>query len=124
MTETNPIMKARAAWGDEIPDWVLLLASACATSSQNKVAAQMNRSASLVSAVLSRKYRGDLVAVEEVVRGVFAAATVECPELGTIPTNVCRDWQLKSRSFVNVNSQRVRMYRACNRCPRCQKGDA
>lgn len=116
--------KARMAWGDDCPDWVVTLATACDETSQNKVAVQINRSASLVSAVLSGKYRGDMTAVEEVVRGVFEAATVECPELGTIPSNICRDWQLKSRSFVNVNSQRVRMYRACNRCSRCRKEGA
>jgi hypothetical protein len=44
------------------------------------------------------------------------ARTVECPQLGTIPSNVCRDWQ--RRPFLNTNAQRVAMYRACARCPR------
>lgn len=118
---SGPVETARAAWGEQMPDWVMMLANACAEASQNKVAVRMNRSASLVSAVLNRKYRGDMEAVEDVVRGVFAARTVECPALGTLPVNECRDWQLKARSFVNVNSQRVAMYRACNRCPRCKK---
>ncbi len=78
----------------------------------------MNRSASLISAVLANKYKGSLEAVEEVYRGVFRSLTVECPSLGTIPANTCRDWQLKAAKFVNVNAERVRMFRACNSCAR------
>ncbi|APZ54146.1 hypothetical protein [Salipiger abyssi] len=115
---------ARAAWGGEMPDWVERLAAECAQTSQNKVAARLNRSASLVSAVLRNKYRGDMTAVEEVVRGVFERATVRCPALGEIRANVCRDWQQKSRSYSNVNSARQRMFRACNACPRKRKEGA
>lgn len=114
----GPVEKAQAAWGAALPDWVLGLAKVCAESSQSKVASRMNRSASLVSAVLANSYKGSLDAVEEVYRGVFELAVVECPALGTIPTNECRDWQMKAGRFVNVNSQRVAMYRACHACPR------
>ncbi|MDQ7775188.1 MAG: hypothetical protein Q4615_04365 [Paracoccus aminovorans] len=109
---------AREAWGEDLPDWVAALARECAATSQNKVAARLGRSAALVSQVLRRKYAADLAGVEQVFRGVFEHLTVECPSLGTIPANVCRDWQLKAARFVNVNSERVRMYRACNSCPR------
>lgn len=119
---TGPVAKARAAWGAAIPDWIEGLARECATTSQNKVAARMHRSASLVSAVLANKYLGSLEAVEEVYRGVFENAVVECPALGTIPANSCRDWQLMAVKFVNVNSERVRMYRACHSCPRFNRG--
>lgn len=115
---SGPVEIARAAWGEALPDWVERLAAECAASSQNKVAGQLNRSASLVSAVLRAKYAGDLAAVEDVVRGVFEATTVECPQLGTIPTNDCQDWRRKSLRFAPINSMRVDMYRACNRCPR------
>ncbi|MFD1914140.1 hypothetical protein [Halodurantibacterium flavum] len=117
----GPVEIARASWGADIPAWVLRLAEECARSSQNKVAAQMNRSASLVSAVLRAKYKGDLDAVSEVVLGVFGGATVDCPALGTVPANLCRDWRARSTRFENVNALRVRMYRACNSCPRNRK---
>lgn len=109
---------AREAWGEALPDWVERLAQECEASSQNKVATRLNRSASLVSAVLRNKYQGDMTAVEEIVRGVFERATVACPALGTIRTNLCRDWQVKSRTYSNINSERQRMYRACSKCPR------
>lgn len=117
----TPIDIARASWGDGIPDWIVALASECEATSQNKVAARIGRSPALVSQVLRAKYPGDLAAVEELFNGVFRSAQVDCPELGTIPANECRQWREKSRRFVNVNSLRVRMYRACNRCPRCKK---
>lgn len=115
---SGPVETAREYWGENMPDWVALLASHCAESSQNKVAKRMNRSAALVSAVLRNRYEGDMGAVEEVVRGVFELATVACPALGEVQTNICRDWQLMAAKYSNENSERVRMHRACNRCPR------
>lgn len=119
---TTALDTARACWGAALPDWVELLATRCVASSQNRVAAEINRSAALVSAVLRNRYAGNLAAVEEVVRGVYERATVDCPALGAIRANICRDWQLKAVRFSSENSQRVTMYRACNRCPRGRQG--
>ena len=113
----TPTQRARAAWGADAPAWVMTLAQACEAESQAKVAARLNRSASLVSSVLAGKYTGDLAAVEEVVRGVFMAERVTCPALGTIPSSTCQDWRRASARLVNVNALRVQMFRACNRCP-------
>ena len=117
MTET-PVDIARTAWGTALPDWVQRLAEECTASSQAKVAARLGRSGATVSQVLRNKYAAKLDAIEEVVRGVLMDATVECPALGTISTAACRDWMIAARSFSNVNSERVRMYRACRGCPR------
>lgn len=117
----TPVERALEAWNGAPPDWVVTLAEACNATSQNKVAVRLERSASLVSAVLSNKYKGDLKAVEDLVRGAFEAVTVQCPALGRIPTDECRHWQTKARDFVNVNALRVQMYRACKNCPRAQK---
>lgn len=121
---SDPVETAREHWGKDLPDWVALLADRCAETSQNKVAKRLNRSAALVSAVLRNRYEGDMQAVEEVVRGVFELATVVCPALGEVQTNLCRDWQMKAAKYSNENSERVRMYRACHRCPRFSKGGA
>lgn len=118
---STPSEIAREHWGADLPDWIADLARECEASSQNKVAARLGRSASLISQVLRAKYPGDLGAVEELFNGVFNAATVECPALGKIPANECRHWREKSRNFVNINSLRVRMYRACSNCPRNRK---
>lgn len=118
---SGPVETAREAWGEAMPDWVARLAAECAATSQTRVAARMERSTTLVSQVLRAKYPGDLAAVEDVVRGVFEGAVVECPQLGTIPSNDCQDWRRKSLRFSSVNSMRVDMYRACHRCPRNRK---
>lgn len=118
---SGPLDIARASWGDQMPGWVERLAVECAASSQNRVAARLNRSASLVSAVLRNKYRGDMAAVEEAVRGTLERTAVACPARGTISWTLCRDWQRQSQVWSNVNSERQRMYRACNACPRNRK---
>lgn len=117
--EQTRLDRARAAWGDDIPDWVEELARQVDANSQNAVARRLKRSAALVSNVLSRKYTGSYAATEDVVRGVYMAGVVECPSLGTIPTSDCRDWQ--NAPFLNTNSLRVAMFRACRRCPLAEK---
>ncbi|WP_121064686.1 hypothetical protein [Chachezhania antarctica] len=112
---------ARAAWGPEIPDWVVTLARECAQASQNKVAAQLGYSAALVSQVLRRKYPGDLRAVETAVRGAYEEFVIACPALGEIAPKLCQEWRGKARKYSNENSQRVRMFRACNACPHFRK---
>ncbi len=118
---TGPLETARAAWGEDLPDWVEALARECEASSQSKIAARLGRSPALVSQVLRNSYKADLAGVEQVFRGVFESLTLDCPALGTIAANACRDWQLKANRFVNVNSLRVRMYRACHACPRLNR---
>lgn len=113
---------ARAAWGDPLPDWIAALAAACAASTQRQVAEQLGRSAGLVSQVLRNKYPGDMAAVEEAVRGAFMHAVVACPALGPIPPRSCEEWRRAAAEFQNTNPTRVRMYRACHRCPRFRKG--
>ncbi len=104
------------------PEWVVALAIECDGTSQSAVARKMSRSPALVNQVLKNNYKGDLKAVEELVSGLFMNGTVTCPALGELPSNQCQEWRRKSRKFVNVNSQRVMMFRACRRCPRNQNG--
>lgn len=108
---------ARHAWGRDLPDWVEALARECDRTSQSRTAIRLERSASLVSCVLRDRYRGDMAAVEEIVRGTLMSENLDCPVLGVIGKHVCRKWRARARSFENVNSQHVTMYRACNRCP-------
>lgn len=120
---SNPVETAREHWGEDIPDWVVCLAKECADSSQRKAATRLERSGALVNQVLHNRYRGDMVAVEARVRGVFMNGTVTCPALGDIPANDCQDWREKSRKFGNANMLRIRMFKACNHCPLNGKGE-
>lgn len=114
---SDPLAKARVAWGADMPDWVALLASACAGASQNQVAKRLGVSATLVSNVLGAKYTGDMTRVEDIVRGAYARQVTDCPALGELPTDICRKWRRKARKLNSANSLNVTMFRACNRCP-------
>ena len=118
------LSKAQEAWGENMPDWIEVLAQACDATSQNQVARRIERSAALVSNVLAQKYTGDMAAVEDLVRGVFMKQTVTCPVLGELGLQTCRKWRGRAGRFQNVNSQYVTMYRACIRCPIRLKEDA
>lgn len=118
---SDPVATIAETWGADAPDWVRCLAEECAASSQRQVALRIKRSGSLVNQVLKNKYAGDLTAVEDVVRGIFMNGTVDCPQLGLLPSHECQDWRKKSRRFGNANALRVRMYRACNHCSRNTK---
>ena len=113
----SALQTANAAWVDP-PVWIIALAKECDRSSQNQVALQLERSASMISSVLHNRYAGNMEAVEDIVRGTFLKETVKCPVLGEIEKQRCRKWRGRSRKFENNNSERVIMYRACNRCPK------
>lgn len=115
---SDAVSTAQEAWGEALPDWVLCLAAECAGTSQAQTAKRMDRSGSLVNQVLKNKYQGDLKAVEERVKGVFMSGTINCPALGSIRLHQCQDWRKKSKKFVNTNTRRVRMFRACAGCQR------
>ena len=118
-TTTHSAMeRARAAWGDALPDWVAELAAACDASSQNRVARSIGYSASVISQVLARSYRGSLATVEQKVRGALMQETIECPVMGEISKARCIDNQrLAARGVIATSSMRSRLYHACRRCP-------
>lgn len=114
----GPVEAAHAAWGEELPDWIAVLAAECARTSQAAVAGRLDRSGAVVSQVLRRIYAADMGRIEERVRGVLMAGQVSCPGLGEIPLQQCQDWRGKAGQFAIGNPLRVRMFHACNRCPR------
>ena len=103
---TTPLDIARAHWPKPLPDWVEVLANKCADMTQREVGARIGYSAGMVSQLLRNRYRGNLAAIEEAVRGAWMGAKVTCPVMGSIPTS----------------NHRARMHRACNSCPRNEKG--
>lgn len=117
----NPVGAAEAAWGKAMPDWVRVLAQACARSSQSEVADALGRSDGAISQVLNNKYAADTKRIEERVRGLYLDGKVACPALGEIPTIKCQDWRDQSRTYEPGSPLRARMYRACHACPRFQK---
>ena len=111
------VEKAQAAWGDDLPDWVLCMAEACDGSSQTKVARRLGRTPGLVSQIIHRKYRAGYELIEFSVRGAFMSAVTDCPGMGeTITNDVCARWQQKAKIYAGHNAQRVLMFKVCRRC--------
>lgn len=109
--------KAIAAWGDEVPAWIVALAEACNATTQAAVAKRLGYSSTVVSLVLSNNYgNGDIGRIEQMVRGALMAEFVDCPRLGAIARNDCLEWQ--GKPFAATSAHRVEMYRACRGgCP-------
>jgi len=106
------VAKARAAWSDNAPDWIIALAEACNAETQAAIGRKLSYSASTVSQVLSNTYQlGDMARVEAVVRGALMAETVACPVIGEIGRDVCQGWQ--KRPFSTASANAVRMHQAC-----------
>lgn len=123
VTKTDFVAKARAAWGERIPDWVMTLAQECSRRSGSAVAEQIKYSPAVVSHVLANRYPGDIGRVEEKVRGALMGETVVCPILGELPLDRCLDEQKKPNNA--TSSIRSRVFRACRSgCPHSRlKGD-
>lgn len=95
--------------------WIEILREACARASQAKVAQRIDYSASVISAVLSGTYKGDLKRVQAAVEGALMGTEVRCPVLGSIPRQRCVEHQ---RSVAGAtNPWRVQLARACPACP-------
>jgi hypothetical protein len=104
-------VKALAAWGEPLPDWIEALATACDRQSQNAVARRLGYSGAAVSLVLNHRYGRDLTAVEQAVRGALMATTVACPVVGELAADACNAHQ--RAPWAPHNPQRIAFYRAC-----------
>jgi hypothetical protein len=109
---------ASAAWGNDLPEWVSVLATACDRSSQNNVAKKMGYSASVISAVLNQCYKGAYNAVEQTIRGKLMSETLECPILGALKQDICLAHQKRAMNPNPNSGLRMQVSRACRGgCP-------
>jgi len=99
------------------PDWIIVLATEVdRVRSRKTVGMRLGYSATTISQVISNHYPGNMAKLEDKVRGVFMGNCVNCPVLGPITTDVCRDYQ--ELPFAVTSSHRSRLYRACRSgCP-------
>lgn len=113
-TKPDPMARAVAGWGEEMPREIRALVDACRQSSGKNVAARLGYSQAVVSHTLARSYEGDVEAVFIRIRGALLGEEVECPVLGAIGKNECLDHQKKP--FSAANPARARLFRACASC--------
>lgn len=127
VTDAISAANMRESWGDDAPDWVVVLAEVCDATSQNSAAKKIGYSGAAVSNVLRKRYGinghgGDLGAIQQAVEGALMAATIECPELSETPRHDCLAWQRKSKNLKTHSALSIRMYRACRACPYSRTG--
>lgn len=100
----------------EKPDWVDVLREQCKKASQKKTADKIGYSPAVVNQVLKGTYKGDVVAVEQAVRGALMNTTVDCPVMGAMLGDECLRHQ--RQPFAATNPMRLKLYKACrNGCP-------
>jgi hypothetical protein len=114
-TQRDHVATARASWGDDVQEWVIVLARTAQEMGQKAAGDLIGYSGSTVSEIISNRYRGDLGRAEQMVRGALMGATVMCPVLDEIGRDQCRREQ--SAPFRATNSTRARLRRACRTCP-------
>ncbi len=109
---------ATEAWGNDLPQWVVVLASACDRTSQNMIAKKLGYSASVISAVLNQCYKGTYSTVEQTIRGKLMAETLDCPILGNLKQDICLAHQKRAMNPNPTSGMRVQLSRACRGgCP-------
>lgn len=101
------------------PDWLETLREAVAKTSQRRVVEALRGgngypSETLLSQVLSGKYKGRTERLQRLVEGHYLGCTVDCPVLGEITRDRCDHEQRKP--FYATNPQRVALFRACRGC--------
>lgn len=112
----NYAAKAREAWGDDLLDWVLVLAEQADATSLSKVAKQISFSAPMLSQIISGNYTGRYDGAAKAVRHAYMREVVACPFLGEIASQICDRWQDKARNFAPTSSLSVAMARTCRGC--------
>lgn len=111
IVKRSPIEVAKAAWGEQLPEWVEALALEAGRTSGVAAGKRIGYTGSLVSSVLANKYKGRLDLVEQRVSGALLGSMVDCPVLGEIARDRCLDEQ--KLGFSTSSSVRTRLYRAC-----------
>jgi hypothetical protein len=114
-SSTDFLARAVSAWGEPTPPEVVALAEACAARTARAVSGELGYSPAVISHVLAAKYPGDTQLVFAKIRGALMGETVSCPVLGEIGRDRCLAEQ--KRPFSAANPARVRLHRACPRCP-------
>lgn len=106
--------RALAAWGDGMPAWVGLLATACDADNQRIVGERLGKSSGYISRLINRSYAGSYEEAERLVRATYGGEDVNCPLFGPIPLASC---MRARRRKGPARNQLQKQYAAA--CPTC-----
>lgn len=104
-----------SAWGASPPEFIRVLAGVVEQEGSNVAAASrigINRAS--VSTLLANRYPAGTQRMEKTI--MAWASLVECPVLGGITGEQCQSE--RNKPFIGSNPTRIRLYRACQSCPR------
>ena len=102
----SAIETAKQHWGENMPDWIEVLALEADKSSQNKIAQKIGKSSAAISQVLKNIYPGTIENVEAAVRANL---------MNGILIRECLENQ--SRPFCGSgNPNKIRLFKACRNC--------
>lgn len=109
------LARAAAAWGDDMPAWVRLLASACDAANQRVVGERLGKSNGYISRLINRSYAGSYPEAEKIVRAAYGGEDVVCPLWGPIPLSSCL--RARRRKGPPRNQLHLQYAAACPTCP-------
>lgn len=112
--------RAIAAWGDDLPRWLHLLAAACDQTTQRSVADRLTAagfacSHGTVSKLINNKYPASCAEPERAVLSVYGGDQVGCPIHGPIPLHSCI--RARRRKGPPANFAHHQFARVCPTCP-------
>ncbi|WP_333822822.1 transcriptional regulator [Pinisolibacter sp.] len=110
------VAKARAAWGDDLRDFVQAIAESASRIGLKATGQILGYSQSVISQVISNTYaKGNLDRVERAARAHLLGETVQCPGYARIiGADRCRDQQ--KRPFSSSSPMAARLHEACRTC--------
>jgi len=107
--------RAAAAWGENVPAWVQLLATACDADNQRMVGDRLNKSSGYISRLINRSYAGSYEEAERLVRAAYGGEEVTCPLYGPIPLSSCM--RARRRKTPARNTLHQQYAATCPTCP-------
>ncbi|WP_321392759.1 hypothetical protein [Emcibacter sp.] len=107
--------KVKDKWGENAPEFIIVMAQACDKISQAGVARDVGISTTAVNLLLNNRYKAKLDRVERKVRSALMHETVHCPYLDIEITQ--RDCDTHSQAKITMASpQLFKHRRACLDC--------
>jgi hypothetical protein len=101
--------RALSSYG-KLPDWIEALARAADSTTQSFIARDIGVSRTMINLLINNRYQRDRSRIEARVRQYLMQ--VECPVLGRIAGEQCRDNQAKP--YTSANPVAIQLYRACH----------
>jgi len=100
-------------WADE--EWVQVLRDAVDETSKQAVADALECSRAMVHQLMTGRYSSPVEKWRTKVMAELARDRVQCPVLGPISTEKCRE--TRDRDFAATSPMRVELHRTCPSCP-------